>query len=135
MTPSTFAATLEEVRQAEVQYIAARRRLLHPQGPEQDPGPVGETLIGLALSGGGIRSATTNLGILQALSRMGILKYVDYLSTVSGGGYIGSCLTSLLSINKVSKPGDDPAQFGYTSREQLRFSTEWPDFPFNPEVS
>src|ERR1700687_1842823 len=47
-------------------------------------------LVGLAFSGGGIRSATFNLGVLQGLERMGLLKFVDYLSTVSGGGYIGS---------------------------------------------
>src|SRR5213593_2038227 len=45
--------------------------------------------FGLALSGGGIRSATFNLGLLQAFAYLGALKYVDYLSTVSGGGYIG----------------------------------------------
>ncbi len=54
-------------------------------------------LVGLALSGGGIRSATFNLGFLQALCRHGILKNVHYLSTVSGGGYIGSSLTTLLN--------------------------------------
>ena len=49
-------------------------------------------LFGLAFSGGGIRSATLNLGVVQALAKKGIFKYVDYLSTVSGGGYIGSWL-------------------------------------------
>ncbi len=53
-------------------------------------------LWGLAFSGGGIRSATFNLGILQALARQGLLKRVDLLSTVSGGGYIGSWLNALL---------------------------------------
>jgi hypothetical protein len=52
-------------------------------------------LIGLAFSGGGIRSATFNLGILQALARNGLLRKFDYLSTVSGGGYIGSWLAAL----------------------------------------
>lgn len=46
--------------------------------------------IGIACSGGGIRSATFNLGILTALERVGLLKKADYLSTVSGGGYVGS---------------------------------------------
>ncbi|HEX3769315.1 MAG TPA: patatin-like phospholipase family protein, partial [Polyangiaceae bacterium] len=45
--------------------------------------------LGLALSGGGIRSATFNLGLLQALQEKGVLEHVKYLSTVSGGGYIG----------------------------------------------
>jgi hypothetical protein len=70
--------------------------------PEQfvteTPGPAGEPWIsytsrervGLAFSGGGIRSATFNLGVLKALHELGLLKHVDYLSTVSGGGYIGA---------------------------------------------
>jgi len=53
------------------------------------------TLIGLAFSGGGIRSATFNLGILQALARNQLLRKFDYLSTVSGGGYVGSWLAAL----------------------------------------
>jgi hypothetical protein len=48
----------------------------------------------LCLSGGGIRSATFNLGVLQGLARHGLLDKFDYLSTVSGGGYIGSWLSS-----------------------------------------
>ncbi|NNG01116.1 MAG: hypothetical protein HKM93_17125 [Desulfobacteraceae bacterium] len=58
---------------------------------------VNHGLVGLALSGGGIRSSTFNLGVLQALDRFGLLRRVDYLSTVSGGGYIGSCLSSFLT--------------------------------------
>jgi predicted acylesterase/phospholipase RssA len=57
-------------------------------------------LVGLALSGGGVRSATFNLGLLQSLSKNKVLQYCDDLSTVSGGGYIGSCLTSLLANTK-----------------------------------
>lgn len=48
----------------------------------------------LCLSGGGIRSATFSLGVLQGLARSGVLKHFDYLSTVSGGGYIGGWLTA-----------------------------------------
>lgn len=58
--------------------------------------------IGLAFSGGGIRSATFNLGVLQALARKNILRFCDYLSTVSGGGYIGSCFSSLLDKSDAS---------------------------------
>jgi predicted acylesterase/phospholipase RssA len=50
--------------------------------------------IGLALSGGGIRSATFSLGVLQALAAKKKLASFDYLSTVSGGGYIGSWLSA-----------------------------------------
>lgn len=52
---------------------------------DRDPEPT----CGLALSGGGIRSATFNLGLLQALARLGILDHVGFVSTVSGGGYVG----------------------------------------------
>ena len=51
-------------------------------------------LVGLAFSGGGIRSATFGLGVLQGLADLQLLKNFDYLSTVSGGGYIGSWLAS-----------------------------------------
>ncbi len=50
--------------------------------------------MGLSLSGGGIRSAAFSLGVLQALHKWHILKKVDYLSTVSGGGYIGASLSA-----------------------------------------
>ncbi|HHT9108849.1 MAG TPA: patatin-like phospholipase family protein, partial [Candidatus Wunengus sp. YC64] len=48
----------------------------------------------LCLSGGGIRSATFSLGVIQGLAHRGLLDKFDYLSTVSGGGYIGSWLTA-----------------------------------------
>jgi hypothetical protein len=50
----------------------------------------------LCLSGGGIRSATFALGVLQGLARVGVLGSIDYLSTVSGGGYIGGWFTAWL---------------------------------------
>lgn len=53
-------------------------------------------LAGLAFSGGGIRSATFNLGILQALAQQRMLGDFDYLSTVSGGGYIGAWFSKWL---------------------------------------
>lgn len=51
----------------------------------------------LCLSGGGIRSATFSLGVLQGLHRAGKLSGFDYLSTVSGGGYAGSWLSRWLT--------------------------------------
>ena len=73
----------------------------NPQGsstPSSKPDTVHDT-VGLALSGGGIRSAAFCLGVLQALDLAGVLRQVDYLSTVSGGGYIGASLTAALSKN------------------------------------
>jgi predicted acylesterase/phospholipase RssA len=53
-------------------------------------------LAGLALSGGGIRSATFSLGVLQALGEQKMLRKFHYLSTVSGGGYIGAWFSKWL---------------------------------------
>lgn len=50
--------------------------------------------LGVAFSGGGIRSASVNLGIIQGLAKHGILRQVHYLSGISGGGYILGWLTS-----------------------------------------
>jgi hypothetical protein len=61
------------------------------------PEATDDNLMGLALSGGGIRSATFALGVLQAMAGRDLLKHVDYLSTVSGGGYIGTSLLWWLS--------------------------------------
>jgi hypothetical protein len=46
----------------------------------------------LCISGGGIRSATFGLGILQGLARCGLRDKFHYLSTVSGDGYIDGWL-------------------------------------------
>jgi hypothetical protein len=80
----------------ERRYIANRRRAqkLDPGRPE---------LAALCLSGGGIRSAAFALGILQKLAGENYLRLFDYLSTVSGGGYIGSSLTWLTSTAFRSK--------------------------------
>ena len=64
-----------------------------------------DSLIGLAFSGGGIRSATFNLGILQGLARCELLHKFDYLSTVSGGGYIGGWLAAVTKRYLAKVPG------------------------------
>jgi hypothetical protein len=90
----------------ERRYLARRRVLA---GVTASPAAAESSRpIGLALSGGGIRSATFNLGVLQALAQLDILRRFDYLSTVSGGGYIGACLTSLLSHRKSWPAGPAP---------------------------
>ena len=119
MTTSSFFQVLE----AELAYIRRRHSVRKP------PRRVKDGLVGLALSGGGIRSATTNLGVLQTLSKLQILPLVDYLCTVSGGGYIGGCLSSLLSIDTQTPP--KPLQQGAAPM----FTTEWDHFPFNPEAN
>src|SRR5664279_1946125 len=64
-------------------------------GKEREALGVGphDPLAALCLSGGGIRSAPFCLGTLQALARHKLLTEFHYLSTVSGGGYVGGWLT------------------------------------------
>jgi hypothetical protein len=76
-----------------------------------------DPLVGLALSGGGIRSATFGLGVLQALKRLGLFESLDYVSTVSGGGYIGGWLQAALA-NKV---GAAVLDFPYREPREVRF--------------
>ena len=54
----------------------------------------GDGRTALCLSGGGVRSAAFNLGVLQGLARLELLGRFHYLSTVSGGGYIGCWLSA-----------------------------------------
>lgn len=62
-------------------------------------------LVGLALSGGGLRSAFFNDGLLQALSHRGLLRYVDYLCSVSGGGYIAGHLITKTRLGERERSG------------------------------
>lgn len=78
------------IREREAALIAARRKAWG-----ELPRPLSAPPIGLALSGGGIRSATFSLGVTQAFADTNRLPEVDYLSTVSGGGYTGTFLGSL----------------------------------------
>jgi hypothetical protein len=88
-TPDTNDSSFypDELAKKERELIEARRAC-HAPRPEGPP-------IGIACSGGGIRSATSCLGFFQALARAGLLSRVDYISTISGGGYFGSFLGSL----------------------------------------
>lgn len=85
----------------------------------QKIGQKDDNYVGLALSGGGIRSASFSLGIMQALARYDAFKKIDYLSTVSGGGYIGSSLTWFL--NKKWK---------YGKGKESDFGVDTDNFPF-----
>lgn len=66
-----------------------------PLGSEDEP-PVLEPRVGLALSGGGIRSAAFSLGVVQGLSARKAFDSIDFLSTVSGGGYTGAALIAAM---------------------------------------
>src|ERR1022692_1793199 len=113
--PLDFPSDFPGVLRVEVEDIRARRRALLPHQQPLADGPAPATdhpyteahrvrALGLAFSGGGIRSATFNLGVLQGLAELGLLPFIDYLSTVSGGGYIGSWLHGVIR----NKYGGDP---------------------------
>jgi hypothetical protein len=74
--------------------IRQRRALWKTRQPGDEALTV-EHPVGLAFSGGGIRSAIFSLGLAQALAERKLFPQIDYLSTVSGGGYTGSFLGSL----------------------------------------
>jgi predicted acylesterase/phospholipase RssA len=95
------------------------------RGNGEQQGSDTHRLAGLAFSGGGIRSATFCLGVAQALARRGLLSRFDYLSTVSGGGYLGSSLSWLLSrsswLQEAQQQNPDP------------FGVESDDFPYGTD--
>jgi hypothetical protein len=95
----------EELKEIECLRQVRTERSAEPDEQQEDRPGNGSTvdpqqkayamkLAGLAFSGGGIRSATFNLGVMQGLARAGLLRKFDYLSTVSGGGYIGSWIAA-----------------------------------------
>lgn len=91
----------QDVFPAELESVAARWTTAygtqHPRQLAEGSEPTVEHgLFGLAFSGGGIRSATINLGMVQALHRHGVFDHADYMSTVSGGGYFGSSLSTIM---------------------------------------
>jgi Patatin-like phospholipase len=101
--PPDCPVSFDTVLDREVDQITKAREARRVQGVQTEN--VEDSLIGLAFSGGGIRSATFNLGILQGLARNGLLHNFDYLSTVSGGGYIGSWLAAVTKRYLAKVPG------------------------------
>jgi Patatin-like phospholipase len=86
-----FSAELEEIAKRQEKHASPTMR----NGAAVDP----KELAGIALSGGGIRAATSGLGVLQALKKLGMLSAFDYLSTVSGGGFVGGWWSAWTSRN------------------------------------
>jgi hypothetical protein len=93
------AITTDQIDRKERDFIFARRQIHIPKFQPAADAKL-EDAIGLALSGGGIRSATVCLGVLQVLAKNKLFAEIDYLSTVSGGGYFGSFLSSYLASGK-----------------------------------
>jgi hypothetical protein len=77
--------------------------------------------LGLALSGGGIRSATFCLGALQRLAKADILKHFDLQSSVSGGGYTAASVQWWWTR---SRRYDAGAEFPYGTQLAASIATE-----------
>jgi hypothetical protein len=126
----------KHVLRAEIDKIAesrAKRRKLWEIEGENETKDGAINAIGIAFSGGGIRSATFNLGVLQTLAGMGLLKLIDYTSTVSGGGYIGSWLVAWIKredLKRVEeKLGTDSERFGVgTKPREIEFLREYSNY-------
>lgn len=95
----TFQTYPEALRTLEEQAIQERRQAADLPAQERDG-----AAIGLSLSGGGIRSATFCLGFLQAMAARGLIRRIDWLSTVSGGGYVGTFLGRFYDRLRAVKP-------------------------------
>ena len=116
MTEKGYLESVEELINAEKVHLLKRRAKL---GLE-DSNPDADNFFGIALSGGGVRSATINLGFLKAFQDAGLLKRTDYLSSVSGGGYAGSYVQTSL------KKDDDPQHlFSKEHREHIQEHGEY----------
>jgi hypothetical protein len=94
---------------------------------------------GIGLSGGGIRSATFCLGVFQGLASWKMLRSIDFISTVSGGGYFGSFYTRFflrqevdsidfvegtLSTSRLGSKADDKSKKDPYQRNILRWLRE-----------
>jgi len=88
----------QDIKTREEQWLTTRRQQC----------AIGDTSVqstkALAFSGGGIRSATFNLGVLQALEKNNQLALFDYLSSVSGGSYIATSFTWFKSRDSETFP-------------------------------
>src|ERR1035437_5540584 len=138
-SPSDFPGVLR----AEMEDIRARRSALFPHQLPLPAAPAPDHAyseahrvrpLGVAFSGGGIRSATFNLGVLQGLAELGLLPFIDYLSTVSGGGYIGAWLHALIRNKYSGDPGAaqpelDPSRVpGESEQDSITFLRKYSNY-------
>ncbi len=130
-TPALFMrranrALLEAVFPDEIFLIRDRRlKVVFDAGRKRDT-------AALCLSGGGIRSSTFALGIIQGLARHRLLGKFDYLSTVSGGGLSGGWLSAWMrrdgarAVNEALRtPGREKLQPEPEPVQGLRAYSHW----------
>jgi len=102
-------ALSEAIQERSERDIAKLKEKVYFPGQEPDSRP-----IGLAFSGGGIRAAAFNLGIVQGLAKLGVLPWVDYASSVSGGGFDGG-LPDVSALVEKGRYGTVPLQYALAS--------------------
>jgi len=121
-----------------------RRRLLLGIKPEPTPSFIGtiepplQDKVGICCSGGGIRSASFNLGALQALSKepskedpdQNRLSEAAYVAAVSGGSYIAAGIAMVGKKWEPGEPQPEKGEPGYDDSDPSLFSKESP--PFHP---
>ncbi len=109
--------------------VLARERTAIREPDGQSDGPE-RPLTGLAFSGGGIRSATFNLGVVQALAELRLLQQFDYLSCVSGGGYVGGWLSAFIRRECAGRVEDaeDKLRTGGTENPAIRFLRSYSNY-------
>ncbi len=117
--PQGTLPTLADFLKEEWGAIAARRAYIARPAKTTNDGTHPRGLFGLALSGGGIRSATFSLGMLQGLARAGLIQRIDYLSTVSGGGFTGGWWSAWLSREAPDPDVNAPTLNVFPDPEQL----------------
>ena len=108
----------------DVHYIPGEARLFTPEirkeiFPEFEYSGTEKLKFGLALSGGGVRSASFSIGALSGLEEAGVLKQIDVISSVSGGGYAAYWfMNSLLNLESPLEQFMKPGESNF-SRKQL----------------
>lgn len=110
---SQHSKDVDALNAEEVRLLAARRA----GGPDVGATEIHDA-VGMAISGGGIRSATFALGVTNVMARHGVLMDVDVMSTVSGGGYLGSFITSVLNDND-AQVGLKPGKLPFAAKGQI----------------
>lgn len=134
----------EAMSAAEHKWIWSRR--LHLLGSSTSKRSIERSAlpkVGLSFSGGGVRSAAFQTGVLKAMShfknecvgghigsKRPWLYFVDYLSTVSGGGYAGaSFMTHVLAEETFQRENEGnvtSADVGKTPMERLASTQRTP---------
>lgn len=122
ISSSEDTAYPNKLKAEECTQITARRAVATPN-QDDGTGPGKDRHVGIGLSGGGIRSATFCLGIFQSLAKNDCLKYFDFMSTVSGGGYFGGFLGRLFT-RKENTPDSIKAKLANSQSPEIKWLRE-----------